>query len=232
MEKIINLGTSYGNAYALPCGDKYCLIDTGYPFDYKHFLRKTKKCGVDLNKIKYIVVTHVHADHVGFLQPLLEKTQATLVCATEDKDRFLSGWNVEETFISRFDLWLLSKLSVLFRRFTQKFPPVTYQNVVDADEQPLLQYGITLQKLSGHTQNDLCAYYKDMIFCGDICMNGTGATNHAPMWIENNDKLVESWEKLLQSNAKTLCPTHGKPFPLQDLSKCVEKQRNKTLKKL
>lgn len=232
MENIINLGTSYINDYVLPCGDGYCLIDTGYPFAYKQFLKTAKKKNFPLEKIKYIVVTHVHADHVGFLQALLEKTGATLVCVTADKKRFLSGWNVEETYISRFDLWLTSKLSVACRKITQKFPPVTYDKVIDASEQPLSPYGMELTILSGHTSNDLCLRYEDKIFCGDICMNGAGASNHSPMWIEDNEKLVQSWEKLLETDATTLYPAHGKPFPLKNLIPCVEKQRAKKIKKL
>ena len=228
----LNVGTSYMNDYLLPCGEGYCLLDTGYPFDKKGFFKRLKKKGVDLRKILYVVLTHVHADHAGFLQELLEKSGATLIYITDDKARLLSGKNVEDVYISSKGNLFTSRLSVAFRSVTQTFPPVTYEKVVDAHAQPLLPYGYRFLFFKGHTSNDLCLLTEDKLFCGDLCMNGYGAVDHSPMWIEDNDALLQSWEELLKLDVTTLYPAHGKPFPLRDLADALEKRRAKKIYKL
>ena len=229
---MINLGTSYMNAYLLPCGEDYCLLDTGYPFDRKKFFKKMEKLRIAPERIKYVVLTHVHADHAGFLQEVLEKTGATLIYLTDDKERLLSGKNVEKTYISRWDNLLISKVSVAFRKITQTFPPVTYEKVVDAREQPLAAFGYEFLAFKGHTSNDLCLLAGDKLFCGDLCMNGAGAADHSPMWIEDNEALLTSWEQLLKTPATTLYPAHGKPFPLADLAPALQKRRTKKVYEL
>lgn len=231
MNKAINLGNSYMNVYLLPIPDGYVLLDTGYFFNYKGFIRQAKKKKIDLNSIRYLVITHVHADHVGFAQKLLQETNAKLILVQEDKERALRGKNVEDVFISRRDYWLLSKCSVALSHYTQEFPPVTAESI-DPLTQPLAEYGMTFSLLHGHTSNDLCLRIGDDLYCGDICMSGAGAANHSPMWIENNDLLVQSWEEILASGVKTIYPAHGKPFTTQTLAACLEKQRGRKVYKL
>ncbi|MCR4662188.1 MAG: MBL fold metallo-hydrolase [Clostridia bacterium] len=232
MEKIINFKKPFMNVYLLPCGDDYCVLDTGYPNEYNAFIKAAEKNNIELSKIKYIVVTHVHADHVGFLQKLLTLTGATLICVFDDKERFASGANVEDIYNPNWFLNFTSKISVAFRKYTQCFEPVVYENRIDYSQQPLKEYGIELFLLHGHTSNDLCVRYKDIIFCGDICMNGILSTKHSPMWIEDNDKLIESWKYLITQDAKWLYPAHGKPFLLKDLENVIDYQQNRKLRKL
>ena len=230
--EFLNVGTVVINNYLLPCGEGYCLLDTGYPFDNKSFFKRLQKKGVALEKIHYVVLTHVHADHAGFLQELLKKTGATLIYITDDKERLLSGKNVEDVSISSKGNLFTSRISVALRKFTQTFPPVTYEKVVDAHKQPLLPYGYRFHFFKGHTSNDLCLQWGDKLFCGDLCMNGYGAVNHSPMWIEDNETLLNSWEELLKLDVTTLYPAHGKPFPLAELPDALAKRRQKKVYKL
>ena len=39
------------------------------------------------------------------------------------------------------------------------------------------------------------------------------------IWIENTADFEGSWEQMLLSDADTIYPAHGKPFPKSDLAK-------------
>ena len=162
----------------------------------------------------------------------MEKTQVELIYCTQDREVLEGGRNNENVVISRWDLWILSRFSIAFRKFTQFFPPVICPQAIDAESADLSQYGLKLVRLSGQTQNDLCVIWGDKVFCGDICMNGAGASIHSPMWIEDNQALCDSWEKLLSLGDATLYPAHGKPFDLKELNRCLPKQRKRKVYRL
>lgn len=231
MKRVLNVGTLSVNTYLVEISDGWVLVDTGYPFSYQHFLRAAARQGVELSSIRYVVLTHVHADHAGFLKRVLEVTGARLICLPAERERLLSGVNVKDVYLSRPILYIINRISAALPRF-QSFEPVNVTGALDAETQPLEREGITFFVLHGHTDNDLCMRVDDKIFVGDLCMNGAGATGYSPLWIEDPAALVESWQALLSTDAETLYVGHGKPFPLRELEKYVEKQSKRKMCRL
>lgn len=227
MREIVNLGNSSFNQYLLPCGDGYCLIDTGYPWQKNKFIKRMREKGIHPEQIKYIVITHMHADHVGFLKELLALSHARLIYDVRDKQRLEAGKNNLNTYISRFDYLVISKVSASLVDLMQSFPAVFYDDYVDAQTQPLKKYGIRFLALEGHTDHDLCVLFEDKIFCGDLCMRGFGSSKYAPMWIRNKYKLLESWQTLLACEETYLYPVHGKPFLRTKLQKAIDFWRDR-----
>ena len=231
MKSILNVGTFYVNTYLVEIKDGWVLIDTGYPFDYKHFIKAAQKKGIALSSIRYVVLTHVHADHVGFLKKILSDTGAALICLPAERERLLSGVNNKEVFISRRSLLLFNRISAACSRF-QTFEPLDITGALDPETQPLEREGITFFVLHGHTDNDLCFQVEDKLFVGDVCMNGAGAREYSPLWIEDNAALSESWKRLVAIDAEYIYTGHGKPFLRSELAKFVDKQGNRKLYKL
>ena len=230
MKRILNLGTFYQNAYLIEITGGWLLVDTGYPFSYRSFIRRLKREGIELGEIRYVALTHVHADHAGFLKRILSETGARLIALLAHRERLASGENVKDVYLSRRVLYPINRLSAALPRF-QTFEPVDAE-ITDAEGQPLADEGITFFVLHGHTDNDLCFRVDDKIFVGDVCMNGAGATGYSPLWIEDNVALVDSWKTLLSSDGEMLYLGHGKPIRKSELKKCVEKQSRRKLCKL
>ena len=61
------------------------LIDPAH--NPKYILDELNKKGLTL---KYIVITHAHADHIGALEEILKQTKATVYIKTEDKEALFS----------------------------------------------------------------------------------------------------------------------------------------------
>ncbi|MCR4662142.1 MAG: hypothetical protein K5765_09135 [Clostridia bacterium] len=108
---------------------------------------------------------------MGFLKKLLDITNAELISVKDDQERFMRGTNEENVYKSTLLFWLSSKVSIALRKYTQTFEPIDITNAIDYIDQPLNKYDINLFLLHGHTSNDLCIQYKDIVFCGDICMS-------------------------------------------------------------
>jgi len=198
------------------------MVDTGYRQQEKTFWKKLAAKNITPDQIKYIFLTHHHADHAGFLRSALEKTGAQLISAEGNRLRLAAGKNDMQTYISSFPLLVLSKLSVAFVGMTQCFPPVTGPSL-DPSGQPLAGEGITFKILRGHTDCDVVMQVDNKLFCGDLFMSGMGAQKYAPMWIKNKFEMVKSWEKVLKMpGIETIYPGHGKPFSVSVLPGAIE----------
>ncbi len=219
--EIINLGNKLVNAWAFELGDGYCLVDTGYSWQYKAFKEKLAENKIGLDAIKYVVITHMHADHVGFLKALLSETKPLLIYDAGDKIRLEAGKNNLNTYVSRFEYLIASYITMASFEKTQCFPAVFYDNYADAKTQPLSAYGVEFIFLKGHSERDLCIKIEDKLFCGDVCMNGIGSSKCAPMWIYDKYALLDSWKQILKSGVQTLYPGHGKPIDVAELNKAL-----------
>ena len=64
--------------------------------------------------------------------------------------------------------------------------------------------------------------FENKIFCGDLCMNGLGASRRAPTWIYNKYDMLASWTEIMNSGAEYVYPGHGKPFKTSSLKSASE----------
>ena len=70
---IKRLKIAFTNIYLIETKKGLLMIDTSYPNTYETFLKKLDKEGISLEDIKYLILTHHHDDHAGFLANMLKK---------------------------------------------------------------------------------------------------------------------------------------------------------------
>ncbi len=231
--RILNVGTKFFNAYLLALPDGYCLIDCGAKKDYRHFRDNLLELRIRLDEIKYVIITHAHADHVGFLKQLIDDASPTVIFNPKQAMRLEAGKNNMNVFVSTFFGLLGSRYTTTFVDKYQCFPSVKTDTFVPYTAHPLAEYGFSFIPLSGHTDADLAIKVGSDLFCGDICMNVFPATKHCPVWLENKFELMKSWETILSDHEiATIYPAHGKAFDLKELSKDLAYWRDKGVFKL
>jgi glyoxylase-like metal-dependent hydrolase (beta-lactamase superfamily II) len=224
----ISIGTQTG--YLLPCTGGYLLIDTGYPGDYAHFLDALKHLGVDVNEIRYILLTHHHDDHSGFAAALRADTGAKLIVhglAVGPLSRGAAdesvGMKMEPYNFRVLALVTIQKL-LKGRRFT--FPPVTVSDrdyiIAGDDSDVLRRIGIdgSILYTTGHTPDSISVLLDDgKAFCGDVAMNFLSITGigRNPIYSADRRAVRESWAKLIDGGATRIFPTHGTPFDAAEL---------------
>ncbi len=223
--EIINVGDFTVNNYIIKTSKGYVVVDTGYAGNYNRFCEKLKKHRISFDEIKYIFITHAHDDHVGFLNELIRDTDAKLIMHSESPERLIAGHNKYgggyPDLLAKFFFGILSLLG----KGRHEFPVVKVDGdtlLWNGENQFFKEMGIELEIISlpGHT-SDLIGLLTDdgILLCGDASMNGFPSIKRNIIWIENLEDYKKSWDRMIESSASEIYPSHGAPFPKKDLIK-------------
>ena len=94
-------GLVYAAAYAVETSEGLVLIDTGFEADAGPLKRELKTLGLDVRKLKAVLLTHIHGDHTGGAAYLRKTTGATVYAGRGDAELLRAG-GAHETFFSLF----------------------------------------------------------------------------------------------------------------------------------
>jgi Zn-dependent hydrolases, including glyoxylases len=182
------LGIYQANCYVIFDENNFesAIIDPGGDFDIlKEFIEKNELT------IKYIILTHAHADHIGALTELREYTNAK-VCIHEYDSEALQNCNINLS-------------SMMGKNKIEVKPDIILH---DKDE---LLIGKTLLEVihtQGHTKGSISIKCNDVIFTGDTLFAGSiGRTDLAG---GSYDDIIKSLQKIIRySDDALICPGHG-----------------------
>src|SRR5512138_2363054 len=91
--KPISIPLSMSNVFLIPCKDGYLQVDTGYQHDYPLYRRNLARLGIAAEDIRYLVLTHHHDDHAGFLNELTHDALITIIAHEQARALLKSGKN-------------------------------------------------------------------------------------------------------------------------------------------
>lgn len=222
---IINIGNRVVNNYLIKTDIGYIAIDTGYAGNFNSYIKGLKNHNIAFTDIKFIFLTHVHDDHVGFLNELITKTNAVVILDYLSPYRLLDGHNQWIGGCSGKFAKLFVNAMGLLGKSEHCFPPVTLPaNTIiwDRKSQPLREKGVLIDiiSLKGHTADSIGLLTANgCLFCGDAAMNGFPSIYRNIIWIEDLKGYKQSWNTMIKSRATNIYPAHGKPFPASDFIK-------------
>lgn len=182
------LGVYQANCYILINEGTHetVVIDPAGEFDKLEKYLIQEKC-----EVEYIILTHAHADHIGALSALKEKTMAP-VCIHEGDVEALSNANLN--------------LTVMMGKTKVEVVP----DLILKDQQELVFGNNIIRILStpGHTKGSACIYVEDRLFAGDtLFASSIGRTDLVG---GSYDEIIESLKKLVTlPNETQVFPGHG-----------------------
>lgn len=223
-------------------GDNY-LIDTGSGTDVSHedLMSGLQQAGLEPSDLTHILVTHAHIDHYGGLTKLKLATDAKVGCheldmqtiAHHDARLALIGRRLA-SFLTETGLAEETRDSLLnIYRFTKAL----YRSVpVDLTYMSQnMQIGpFEMIHLPGHCPGHVAMRLDDIIFCGDMVVNGV--TPHlAPESINPYGGLDHYLESLVRfrdwaTDARLILNGHDEP--VTDLNSSIEKTRQNITRRI
>lgn len=208
MIEIIDCGMV--NCYLLIGKDGSVLIDTGNAPDREKIYNAVKD-----KKVKLIILTHGHIDHISNAAYLKEKLNVPIAMHEDDyrlsKDNTLQACHAD-TLLGKLIL-AFSKPS--FKKKIESFEPDLF--IEEGDD--LIKYGINAEiiDLPGHTKGSIGVWTRTEIIVGDAMMNFGKPSGARLFWDKN--EAARSLEKIKNSHVLLVYPGHGKPIELEKFFK-------------
>ena len=175
--------------YLLDAGD-LVLIDAGAGMSFDKLLSNIEKLGFDPKKLKNILVTHAHIDHVGSLHRFQKEFGVRIIAHELDADA------------------IEGRGGVAAEAYRVSYSPcrVDYRIKVSEETLKLGKYELKVIHIPGHTPGSIAAYVdidkQRVLFGQDI--HGP----YYPEWGANPALARLSLRKLIDLNADILCEGH------------------------
>lgn len=194
------------NVYLVDAGDGLVLVDAGFKGKESLIIKRVRSLGYSPSRIRAIIITHHHPDHIGGLAGLVEITKARVVAHAEDAP-FIDG-RLPQPGPSR-PTWL-RRASRPFNRLLATCPVKVDIEVGDGDELPLAG-GISILHTPGHTPGSICVFLKQgaAVFTGDLLAQRFGLKWPSIPFTADAEQLRRSVGKLAGREFEAACFGHG-----------------------
>jgi len=182
-------------------GPPTCIVDVGPYNSYTALLMELKKRGVE--KLHYVLLTHIHIDHAGALGPILKAyPEAKAVCH-----------ELGLRYLPNPDSFWDASLKVLKNRAIEYGKPeaVPVERLIPHNEWDL--EGIEIIPTPGHASHHISFVIGDELFSGEAAGNHffVGKMSYLrpatpPRFFF--DQAIKSVETLIQTNKDIICYAH------------------------
>lgn len=187
--------------YIIDAGD-LVLIDSGAGTSFKKLVANITNSGLDPKKLKAILVTHAHIDHIGALRQFRDEFGLKVIAHELDADNIERGTRVGA------------------EAYGIDYTPCPIDMRIKGNEESLAfgKYELKVIHIPGHTPGSIAAYIETsdgrVLFGQDI--HGP----YLPEWGADRAKAKESLQKLIDLKADILCEGH---FGIYKPAAAVEK---------
>ena len=219
------LSSVYTNWYLLEAGGRLTVLDAGLPRDWREFLLALSQLGHSPSDVDAVLITHHHADHAGNAEHL--RSSGARVFAHPADAPYLRG----EKRLSRGGLarylwrpWYAFYMLSYVAKGITRTPPIAELDKLADNEVLDVPGSPRVIHAPGHTAGSCALFVEDrsLLFSGDalVTLDVVGGPHgrQGPQIVRgpfaaDDDLAVESLVALAGTNAETVLPGHGVPWP-------------------
>ncbi|MFF8837972.1 MBL fold metallo-hydrolase [Streptomyces sp. NPDC015130] len=200
------LDHSIGQAYLWRDDEELTLIDAGWAGSADATTAAVRAAGLDPDRLRRIVLTHCHRDHVGGAQELADRHGAEILAHRLDAPVVRGEAPVPEPDLLDWELRLYEHgLTVPVA------PPTRVDREVEDGEQLGFGDGAVAVHTPGHTPGSLAVHLPrhGVLFTGDTVASVQGVT--FGVFHVDRALAMESMRRLAKLSPSVLCCGHGAP---------------------
>ena len=195
------------NVYLVDCTDGLLMIDAGAGVDNEAILREIRNDGYDPKNIRWILITHAHADHAAGAAFFKDYCGASIYADGHEAQMLKEQKMLDESLQAYIDAGFYPE--------GYEFPGVACDYLVK-DGEELIFGSQTFQTLvtPGHTGGGICLFThmegRKVLFCGDLVF-WNGLINLISIFDSNLLAYKESVIRLARLKIDTLFAGHLQP---------------------
>ena len=220
---IYRLGRKRHNFYLLIDGQRATVVDTGGSSELSLLRSALASCGLTLDSVEAILLTHAHTDHIGFAS--LAAKQGISVKTHEDEAAYAMDGSAGSQ-VGTMDLPMWKPRAILFvaemiRAGAHRAHRLTSVETVTDGERLDLPGRPLVVATPGHTAGHASYLIEERktLFSGDALVTDglvsgkTGPPQLLPeKFHQDATKARKSLESLARLDAELLLPGHGRPW--------------------
>ena len=166
-------------------------------------------------KLRYIINTHGHWDHIGSARDMKQVTGAEIALHQREKDWLEKALKSQPPGATTFGR-IVTLIVKMFLPFVH-IPATNVDIVLDDEGLSLSEYGIPgrIVHTPGHSPGSVSVLLETGdAFVGDLAMNIPllRSSPGFPIFAEDMQQVKASWRRLLDEGVGTVYPAVGKPF--------------------
>lgn len=195
------------NSYLISTSTGNVLVDTGRKNKRSTILKNLKK--LQIEKVDWLILTHTHYDHCENARFLQDQFKCIIVVSEKGANNAKRGYAIHPRGTNLFTKAISQLGNRFFLRLSyyQKFiPDHTF------DEFFTFSFpGIDIELIAtpGHSDDSISIIINSEIALVGDAMFGIFKKSIFPPFADNPAEMVESWEKLLDTECHTFLPGHG-----------------------
>ncbi len=220
--KVHLLQNGYANCFLLE-GEGLVLVDTGMKWKSKQLKNEFMKLNLKPEDVQLIILTHGHKDHLGGLPVCLEVCgNPPVLCHEKAGAALRNGKSSPVKGVGP-----IGKLIAALARLNASTGFTREPEKTITTETDLKDYGVSGRAVPtpGHTMGSISILLEDgSAVLGDTVMPGKKRKPGRPFFIENPDRLRESYSTLIPL-LKGFCYTgHSGPYRAEDVIRMMQRE--------